>query len=104
MICKDLFDIIMHITRQFVSLHSFNLLGQVKTLVSSNQTIDGKKPMIPNDLDVAKDGTIYWSDSSTHSYLQDSLDEFLGEASGRYKMNKLIRFSLICIIYVYMYL
>lgn len=59
------------------------LVGTVKALVSSNETIDGKSPMIPNDLDVAQDGTVYWSDSSTHSYLQDSLDEFLGEPSGR---------------------
>jgi len=52
-------------------------------LISSNDTIDGKLPMNPNDLDIAKDGGIYWSDSSTHSYLQDAVDEFLGEPSGR---------------------
>lgn len=46
-------------------------------------TIEGKLPMNPNDLDVALDGTIYWSDSSTHSYLNDAVDEFLGEPSGR---------------------
>ncbi|CAL8111724.1 unnamed protein product [Orchesella dallaii] len=57
--------------------------GKVETLVSSNDTIDGKLPMNPNDLDIAKDGSIYWSDSSTHSYLQDAIDEFLGEPSGR---------------------
>lgn len=57
--------------------------GTFEVLVSSNDTINGKLPMNPNDLDVAKNGDIYWSDSSTHSYLQDACNEFLGEASGR---------------------
>jgi len=57
--------------------------GKVETLVSSEVEIDGKKPKNPNDLDIAKDGTIYWSDSSTNVFLQDATIEFLGEPSGR---------------------
>lgn len=58
-------------------------LGSVETLVNSTLPIDGKVPLIPNDLDIAKDGTIYWSDSSVNAHLQDSVIEFLGEPSGR---------------------
>lgn len=52
-------------------------------LVSTNDTIDGKQPRNPNDLDIGKDGTIYWSDSSTNVVLQDATIEFFGEPSGR---------------------
>lgn len=64
--------------------------GKVDQLVSMNETIEGKKPMNPNDLDISKDGTIYWSDSSTNVHLQDATIEFLGEASGRYYRRKIL--------------
>ncbi|XP_021947309.1 adipocyte plasma membrane-associated protein isoform X1 [Folsomia candida] len=57
--------------------------GKVEMLVSTNDTIDGKQPRNPNDLDIGKDGTIYWSDSSTNVVLQDATIEFFGEPSGR---------------------
>jgi len=66
-----------------LTYYLYVIVGAVETLVSSNNTINGKKPMNPNDLDIAKDGTIYWSDSSTNVWLQDALIELMSEPSGR---------------------
>ncbi len=41
------------------------LSGDVHTLYTSDTKINGKAPKLLNDLDVASDGTIYMSDSST---------------------------------------
>lgn len=59
------------------------LSEEVQKLVSIDAVIDGKAPKNPNDLDIAKDGKIYWSDSSTNVFLQDATIEFFGEPSGR---------------------
>ncbi len=39
--------------------------GDVHTLYTSDTKINGKVPKLLNDLDVASDGTIYMSDSSS---------------------------------------
>nr|ALX00080.1 hemomucin [Melanoplus sanguinipes] len=57
--------------------------GQTQQLVSVNQTIAGRRPGLPNGVETAPDGTIYWSDSSTTSNFRNSIVEFLDDASGR---------------------
>nr|CAD7454077.1 unnamed protein product [Timema tahoe] len=59
-------------------------LGASTLLVSKNVAINGKEPRLPNSVDVAKDGTVYWTDSSTDVLLQDGLYALLGDGSGRY--------------------
>jgi len=39
--------------------------------------------MNPNDLDIDKDGMIYWTDSSTVVHLEDAVIEIMGEPTGR---------------------
>ena len=39
--------------------------------------------MLPDDLDVDKDGNIYWSDASSVSHLADSMTEIMSDPSGR---------------------
>jgi len=51
--------------------------------VVSKDQVEGRPLMVVNDLDIAQDGTIYFSDSSQFS-LQNTLLELLGEPTGRY--------------------
>ncbi|OXA61030.1 Adipocyte plasma membrane-associated protein [Folsomia candida] len=57
--------------------------GSVETLASCDVEIDGKRPLYPDDLDVGKDGSVYWSDASTVADVQNTLFEFLGSGTGR---------------------
>lgn len=61
----------------------FLYTGTIETLTSIDEVIDGKKVMFPDDLDVDKEGNIYWSDGSTNGALHSSMIEFMGEPSGR---------------------
>ncbi|XP_050738951.1 adipocyte plasma membrane-associated protein Hemomucin-like isoform X2 [Eriocheir sinensis] len=57
--------------------------GEKESLFDVKQEIEGAMPMLPDDLDVDKDGNIYWSDASTASHLSDSVIEMLSDPSGR---------------------
>ncbi len=50
---------------------------EIETLVSREDST------FPDDLDVAKDGSIYWSDASTIADIDLMLIEFLGPGTGR---------------------
>ncbi|KAG8233760.1 hypothetical protein J437_LFUL003831 [Ladona fulva] len=52
-------------------------------LVSMDEPISGKKPKFPNSIDIAKDGKVYWTDSSTEVDLQNGVFALLGDRSGR---------------------
>ncbi|XP_071453915.1 adipocyte plasma membrane-associated protein Hemomucin-like [Hetaerina americana] len=52
-------------------------------LVSMDEPIDGKNPNFPNGIDVASDGTVYWSDSSSVVDLQNGVFSMFGDHSGR---------------------
>lgn len=52
-------------------------------IVNSSEPIDGKIPKIINSLDIAKNGDIYWTDSSTDFYLYDGMYSILANPSGR---------------------
>nr|QKV49916.1 hemomucin [Locusta migratoria] len=57
--------------------------GLVTKLVSPDIPINGKKPLITNSIDVAHDGTMYWSHSSSDATLQDGVYTLFGDGSGR---------------------
>uniref|UniRef100_A0A0P4WRE4 Strictosidine synthase conserved region domain-containing protein n=1 Tax=Scylla olivacea TaxID=85551 RepID=A0A0P4WRE4_SCYOL len=57
--------------------------GDKESLFNITEEIDGAAPMLPDDLDVDKDGNIYWSDASSVSHLCDSMTEMMSDPSGR---------------------
>uniref|UniRef100_A0A1B6I6F1 Strictosidine synthase conserved region domain-containing protein n=1 Tax=Homalodisca liturata TaxID=320908 RepID=A0A1B6I6F1_9HEMI len=57
--------------------------GEYEQLVSMDTEIEKKVPKLPNSVTVAKDGTIYWTDSTTSHYLQDGFYTMLGNGNGR---------------------
>lgn len=59
------------------------LSGEKESLFDIKQEIEGAVPMLPDDLDIDKDGNIYWSDASSVSQLSDSMIEVLSDPSGR---------------------
>lgn len=56
---------------------------QYTNIVNSSVPINGKIPKLINALDIAKNGDIYWTDSSTDFYLHDGSYTFLANPSGR---------------------
>ncbi|CAL1675404.1 unnamed protein product [Lasius platythorax] len=57
--------------------------GEYKNIVNVSKPIDGKIPLIPNSIDVAENGDLYWTTSSSDFALYDLVFAFLGNPSGR---------------------
>nr|XP_012233601.1 PREDICTED: adipocyte plasma membrane-associated protein-like [Linepithema humile] len=57
--------------------------GEYKNIVNTSKPIEGKVPRIPNGIDVAENGDLYWTDSSTDFELHDAVPAFLSNPSGR---------------------
>ncbi|XP_011306683.1 adipocyte plasma membrane-associated protein [Fopius arisanus] len=57
--------------------------GTYEKIVDPSQPISGKRPMIPNSVDVASNGDLYWTDSSTDFKLYDGVYTMLADPSGR---------------------
>lgn len=57
--------------------------GEYKNVVNISKPIDGKVPRVPNSIDVAENGDLYWTDSSTDFALYDLTMIFLTNPSGR---------------------
>lgn len=57
--------------------------GEKEALFDITQEIDGAVAMIPDDLDIDKDGYIYWSDASAVSRLCHSMIEIMSDPTGR---------------------
>ncbi|EGI67195.1 PREDICTED: adipocyte plasma membrane-associated protein-like [Acromyrmex echinatior] len=57
--------------------------GEYKNIVNITKPIDGKIPRMPNSIDIAKNGDIYWSDSNSHFAICDLVMTFLINPSGR---------------------
>ncbi|KAK9497638.1 hypothetical protein O3M35_004328 [Rhynocoris fuscipes] len=73
----------LYIADAYYGLLKANLsTGEVNTLVSMEQNIEGFPPMIPNSLFI-DDDVIYWTDSSTTHHLYDGLYTVLGNTRGR---------------------
>ncbi|XP_054010973.1 adipocyte plasma membrane-associated protein Hemomucin-like [Hylaeus anthracinus] len=63
---------------------------QYTNIVNSSEPIDEQIPRLGNSLDIAKNGDIYWTDSSTNFPLHDGAYSFLANPSGR-----LIRYNAV---------
>ncbi|KAJ9598455.1 hypothetical protein L9F63_010851, partial [Diploptera punctata] len=57
--------------------------GSKTQLVAIDEIIEDKVNKLPNSVDVAADGTVYWSVSSTNFFLQDGVFDALADGSGR---------------------
>jgi len=55
--------------------------------VSRFDPIEGKVSGFPEDISIAKDGTIYWTDGTTDADADNLQNEFLGHASGRLEIS-----------------
>lgn len=65
------------------SLYLGVFLGEKERLVSPEKKIEGRRPKIFNSLAVAKNGDVFWTDSSTDFALADGLFSFLADPTGR---------------------
>lgn len=63
--------------------------GKTTVLVERNTVVEGKRVGIFNSVEIAKDGTIYWTDSSSDFELQDGIYTILADGSGRYEVHYL---------------
>ncbi|KAG8233768.1 hypothetical protein J437_LFUL003839 [Ladona fulva] len=77
-------DGFLYVTDAYLGLYKVNVeTGEKIRLAKSHHYISGRRPSLPNDLDIAKDGTVYWSDASTNVKVEDVVLEFMSEPSGR---------------------
>ncbi|KAK2727480.1 adipocyte plasma membrane-associated protein-like isoform X2 [Artemia franciscana] len=56
--------------------------GELVTLVNSSEPIEGRPPALPNSVEMASDGVIYWTDSSIYPLHAGAMALF-GQATGR---------------------
>lgn len=54
-----------------------------KKIVDISEPIDGKIPLLPNSIDIAENGDIYWSHSNLDFELHDGAYSMLANPSGR---------------------
>lgn len=54
-----------------------------KNIVNISKPIDGKVPKLPNSLDIADNGDLYWTDSNTDFLLNELILIMLSNPSGR---------------------
>ncbi|KAL0122287.1 hypothetical protein PUN28_007195 [Cardiocondyla obscurior] len=57
--------------------------GEYKNVVNISKPIDGKLPLTPNSIDIAKNGDLYWTHSSSDFNLADIVMSLLANPSGR---------------------
>lgn len=57
--------------------------GDYKNIVNISKPIDGKIPLLPNSIDIAENGDLYWSDSNTDFPLYDLVQVLFSNPSGR---------------------
>lgn len=57
--------------------------GKYEKIVNIKKPIDGKAPNIVNSLDIASNGDIYWTDSSSEFALHDGVYTVLADPNGR---------------------
>jgi hypothetical protein len=75
----------LYVTDAYYGLFKVNVNNGAKTqLVSTDEPVDGKINKLPNSVDVADDGTVYWTTSSCNFYLNDGVFDMLADGSGRF--------------------
>lgn len=67
----------------YYGIFKYNVKNKkVNKLVDKDIIINGVNPKIFNAVEVAKDGTIYWTYSSAHFGIENSIYTFLADGSG----------------------
>jgi hypothetical protein len=65
-------------------LFKVNVSSGTKTqLFSIDEPVEGKINKLPNSLDIASDGTVYWTTSSCNFHLDNGVFDMLADGSGR---------------------
>jgi len=78
-------DPYLYVADAYYGLFKVNVNSGAKIqLVSPDELVEGKANKIPNSLDVADDGTIYWTSSSCSFHLYDGVFDMLADGSGRF--------------------
>ena len=74
----------LFVTDAYYGIFKVNVnTGHYTNIVNSSEPIEGKAPRLLNALDIAKNGDIYWTDSSADFSLQDGMYSCLANPSGR---------------------
>ncbi|XP_063231195.1 adipocyte plasma membrane-associated protein Hemomucin-like isoform X2 [Bacillus rossius redtenbacheri] len=77
-------DGFLYVVDAYYGVYKLNTTtGKSTLLVSKRVAVDGRKPQLPNSVDVASDGTLYWTDSSSDYLLQDGVYTLLTDGTGR---------------------
>ncbi|BES90090.1 Strictosidine synthase [Nesidiocoris tenuis] len=77
-------DSTLYFVDAYYGIKKYNLEKKtLDSIVDVDTEIEGKKPMLPNSISVAKDGRIFWTDSSTTHKLNDGLMTVFGSPNGR---------------------
>lgn len=77
-------DGLLYVADAYYGVFKVNVNNGAKThLVSVDEPVEGKTNKLPNSVDVADDGTVYWSTSSCNFHLHDGVFDMLADGSGR---------------------
>lgn len=77
-------DGFLYVADAYYGLFKVNVSSGAKTqLVSTNEPVEGKINKLPNSLDIAHDGTVYWTTSSCNFNLENGVFDMLADGSGR---------------------
>ncbi|KAK2580212.1 hypothetical protein KPH14_012472 [Odynerus spinipes] len=73
----------LYVVDSYYGIFKVDPSGKYKKIIDTSKPIAGKVPQIPNSLDIADNGDIFWTDSSTDFALYDGLYTSLADPSGR---------------------
>ena len=78
----DLFTVLL--MKQYIYPHVLIQTGDIFQLFPASMVVDGRDFQFLNDLDIASDGMIYFTDSSRFNRREFPRDLLEGRAHGRY--------------------
>ncbi|XP_032664446.1 adipocyte plasma membrane-associated protein-like [Odontomachus brunneus] len=74
----------LYIVDTYYGVYKVNMATkEYKNIINITKPIDGKRPQLPNSIDVAENGDLYWTDSSAEFPLYEGLHTLLGNPAGR---------------------
>lgn len=80
----------LYVVDTYLGIFKVDQSGNYQKIIDISKPIANKIPKIPNSLDVAENGDIFWTDSSTDFSLYDGVYTMLADPSGRYKLSFII--------------
>lgn len=73
----------LYVVDTYYGIFKVDPSGKYKQIIDTSKPIAGKVPQTPNSIDIAENGDIYWTDSSTDFPLYDGSYATLANPSGR---------------------